>query len=115
MVGGLLGHWAVWTRRATQLLSRCHNEGASAELLQIGVEVTDCNAAFFDAANGFHGCIAGIHEVLRRNGLLEGIWCLEERETLSHGQYQEIDRVCRDYPHLHDDEFIQENLDRWLS
>jgi len=115
IVGGLLGHWAVWTRRATRLLSRCHNEGASADLLQIGVEVTDCNAAFFDAANGFHGCIAGIHEVLRRNGLLEGIWCLDERETLSPGQYQEIDRVCRTYPHLHDDEFIRENLDRWLS
>ncbi len=115
IVGGLLGHWAVWTRRATQLLSRCHSEGASADLLQVGVEVTDCNAAFFDAANGFQGCIAGIHEVLRRNGLLEGIWCLDERETLSPGQYQEIDRVCRSYPHLHDDEFIQENLDRWLS
>lgn len=115
IVGGLLGHWAVWTRRAAQLLSRCQKEGASADLLQLGVEVTDCNAAFFDAAHGFQGCIAGIHEVLRRNGLLEGIWCLDERETLSPGQYQEIDRVCRSYPHLHDDEFIQENLDRWLN
>lgn len=111
IVGGLLGHWAVWTRRAVELLNDCHHiikddEAIPSELLRRGVEITDCNAAFFDAANGFRGCIAGLHEVLRRQGLLEGIWCLNPSETLSPGQQDEIDRVYRAYPHLHDDEFI---------
>ena len=112
--GGLLGHWSVWTKSAVELLQRCQTEPASAELLQLGVEVTDCNAAFFDSANHFHGCIAGIHEVLRRQGLLQGIWCLDENEGLSPGQASEIDRVYQAYPHLNDDHFVAEHLDAWL-
>ena len=115
MVGGLLGHWSVWTRRAVELHARCRRADATPELLRLGAEVTDCNAAFFDAANGFRGCIAGLHEVLRRQGLLEGLWCLDENETLSPGQLAEIDRVHRAYPHLHDDDFVSENLHRWLK
>ncbi len=104
IVGGLLGHWSVWTRRAVELHERCRNADATPELLRLGAEITDCNAAFFDAANGFRGCIAGLHEVLRRQGLLEGLWCLDEHETLSPGQLPEIDRVSRAYPHLHDED-----------
>jgi dihydrodipicolinate synthase/N-acetylneuraminate lyase len=118
IVGGLLGHWAVWTRRAVELLERARAANASDEvsrLLAHGVRVTDCNAAFFDAANGFAGCIAGLHEVLRRQGLLEGIWTLDEGEALSPGQREEIDRVCRAYPELNDDAFVAANLDRWLA
>ena len=119
IVGGLLGHWAVWTKRAVELLERCHavarEQTIPADLLRLAVEVTDCNAAFFDAANGFRGCIAGIHEVLRRQGLLEGIWCLDPNETLSPGQAEEIDRVYRSYPHLNDDAFVAEHLHEWLS
>ncbi len=119
IVGGLLGHWAVWTKRAVELLDRCHavarEQTIPADLLRLAVEVTDCNAAFFDAANGFRGCIAGIHEVLRRQGLLEGIWCLDPNETLSPGQAEEIDRVYRSYPHLNDDAFVAEHLHEWLS
>lgn len=119
IVGGLLGHWAVWTKRAVELLERCHTaareETVPADLLRLAVEVTDCNAAFFDAANGFRGCIAGIHEVLRRQGLLEGIWCLDPDETLSPGQMEEIERVIRNYPHLNDDAFVAEHLHEWLS
>lgn len=119
IVGGLLGHWAVWTKRAVELLDRCHAvagaESIPADLLRLAVEVTDCNAAIFDAANGFKGCIAGIHEVLRRQGLLEGIWCLDPHETLSPGQAEEIDRVYRSYPHLNDDAFVAEHLHEWLS
>lgn len=88
--------------------------GATPELLRLAVAVTDSNAAFFDAAGGFAGCIAGLHEVLRRQGLLEGIWCLDEHETLSPGQAEEIDRVYRAYPHLNDDAFVHEHLDEWL-
>lgn len=108
IVGGLLGHWSVWTRRAVELLEQCRNADATPELLRLGIEVTDSNAVFFDAANGFRGCIAGLHEVLRRQGLLEGLWCLDEHETLSPGQMEEIDRVYRAYPHLNDDEFARE-------
>lgn len=120
IVGGLLGHWAVWTSNAVRLLRGCHAatasaEGISAELLRLGVEVTDCNAAVFDAAGGFAGVIAGVHEVLRRQGLLEGVWCLDPREALSRGQAEEIDRVCRAYPHLTDDPFVAEHLDEWLD
>lgn len=114
IIGGLLGHWSVWTKRAVELLDRCRRADATPELLRLGVEVTDSNAAFFDAANRFHGCIAGLHEVLRRQGLLEGIWCLDEHETLSPGQMQEIDRVYSAYPHLNDDEFIARHRDEWL-
>jgi len=114
IVGGLLGHWAVWTKRAVELLKECHRAEDGVALLRRGVEVTDSNAAFFDAANGFAGCIAGIHEVLRRQGLLEGIWCLDPNETLSPGQREEIDRVYRAYPHLNDDDFVREHLDQWL-
>ena len=114
IMGGLLGHWSVWTRRAAELLERCRNADATPEMLRLGVAVTDSNAAFFDAANGFRGCIAGLHEVLRRQGLLEGIWCLDEHETLSPGQMGEIDRVYRDCPHLNDDEFVARNRDEWL-
>ena len=115
VIGGLLGHWAVWTRRAVELLDRCRLAAASAEMLELGAAVTDCNAAFFDAANGYRGCIAGLHEVLRRQGLLEGLWCLDPEESLSPGQAAEIDRVYRDYPELNDDVFVRENLDRWLA
>lgn len=115
IVGGLLGHWSVWTKRAVEQLAFCRNVEASAAHLQLGVEVTDCNAAFFDAANGFRGCIAGLHEVLKRQGLLEGIWCLDEDETLSPGQQAEIDRVYASYPHLNDDPFVAEHRDQWLN
>jgi hypothetical protein len=117
--GGLLGHWSVWVKRAVELLQRIHAAAAAneipAELLALDAQVTDCNAAIFDAANGFHGVIAGCHEILRRQGLLEGIWCLDPKEILGPGQRQEIDRVCAAYPHLNDDEFVRVNLQRWLS
>jgi dihydrodipicolinate synthase/N-acetylneuraminate lyase len=119
IVGGLLGHWACWTKRAAELLDDInrlqHKDRIPTELLTLAAQVTDCNAALFDASNHFAGCIPGIHEVLRRQGLLEGIWCLDPNETLSPGQAEEIDRVCRDYPHLTDDEFVREHLDEWLS
>lgn len=115
IVGGLLGHWAVWTQKAVELLRRCQTGDGTADLLALGTQVTDSNAAFFDAANGFRGCIAGLHEVLRRQGLLEGIWCLDEQETLSPGQYEEISRVCDQYPHLADDDFVEMHRDKWLS
>jgi dihydrodipicolinate synthase/N-acetylneuraminate lyase len=118
IVGGLLGHWSVWTRRAIELLRDAHalrNKPIPPEMATRAVQVTDSNAAFFDAANGFHGCIAGLHEVLRRQGLLEGIWCLDPKEGLSPGQAEEIDRVYRAYPHLHDDAFVAEHRDAWLK
>jgi dihydrodipicolinate synthase/N-acetylneuraminate lyase len=114
IVGGLLGHWSVWTKRAVELLARCRQADASPDLMRLNVEVTDCNAAFFDAANGFRGCIAGLHEVLRRQGLLEGTWCLDQHETISPGQMAEIDRVYELYPHLNDDEFVASHRDSWL-
>jgi dihydrodipicolinate synthase/N-acetylneuraminate lyase len=119
IVGGLLGHWAVWTRRAVELHAECrrialNGQAVPARLLQRGVEVTDCNAAFFDAAHDFAGCIPGLHEVLRRQGLLAGTWCLDPTETLSPGQRREIDRVYRAYPHLNDDEFVNEHRDHWM-
>jgi hypothetical protein len=114
IAGGLLGHWAVWTRRAVELLQRVKQQPELQEALTLAIEITDSNAAFFDSANSFHGCIAGIHEVLRRQGLLAGCWCLNPKEELSPGQMAEIDRVYRAYPHLNDDAFVQENLDRWL-
>jgi hypothetical protein len=117
--GGLLGHWCVWTRRAAELLDRVHGtvarDGLEFDLLALDAAITDCNAAFFDVANGFRGCIAGCHEVLRRQGLLEGTWCLDPDEALSPGQSAEIDRVHADWPDLNDDEFVRANLDRWLA
>ena len=116
IVGGLLGHWSVWTRKAVELLDEVHRAGGpTPELLTRAIQITDSNAAFFDAANAFHGCIAGLHEVLRRQGLLEGIWCLDPNEGLSLGQKEEIDRVYAAYPHLHDDAFIEQHRDVWLA
>ena len=120
IVGGLLGHWSVWTRRAAELLEACHacvDSGGTPdrELLIQAAEVTDSNAAFFDAANGFAGCIAGLHEVLRRQGLLENIYCLNPAETLSPGQLEEINRVYLAYPHLNDDAFVAEHREKWLD
>jgi len=115
IVGGLLGHWAVWTRRAVELVERIHAEPECPGWLSRGIEVTDSNAAFFDTANQFAGCIAGLHEVLRRQGLLEGRWCLDPSEDLSPGQMEEIDRAYAAYPHLNDDDFVRENLDTWLK
>lgn len=107
IVGGLLGQWAVWTAAAVKLHERCRavsrEESIPADLLQLGVELIDVNAALFDAANGFTGCIAGIHEALRRQGLLDGLWLLDPEETLGPGQLAEIDRVWEAYPHLMDD------------
>ena len=118
--GGLLGHWSVWTKKAVELLERIHTVAdtdgpAPADLLALDARVTDCNAAFFDVANNFHGCIAGCHEVLRRQGLLEGIWCLDPAEGLSPGQAAEIDRVYATHPDLADDDFVIANRERWLS
>ncbi len=114
--GGLLGHWAVWTRSAVCQFEvvRTHAAKPTSQLLTLAQQITDANAALFDPAHQFHGCIAGIHEVLRRQGLLEGRWCLDAQEDLSPGQSEEIDRVCRAYPHLNDDEFVREHLDEWL-
>jgi hypothetical protein len=117
--GGLLGHWSVWVQKAVELLGRAHQAVATgtvpADLLALDSQVTDCNSAIFDVANKFHGVIAGCHEILRRQGLLEGIWCLDPKETLGPGQKEEIDRVCAAYPHLNDDAFVQQNLQRWLA
>ena len=143
--GGLLGHWAVWTKKATDWLSAAHTAmkapgptaeqlglppGTSSEefefssrcigfatddILPQAIAVTDCNAVFFDAANNFKGCIPGLHEVLRRQGLLEGLWCLDPKETLSPGQKKEIDRVYKAYPQLNDDAFVAKHRDKWLS
>jgi len=118
IVGGLLGHWAVWTRRSVALLEEAKAAWKEPVLdpswLTHAVKVTDANAALFDAANGFAGCIAGIHEILRRQGLLPGIWCLDPREGLSPGQAEEIDRVCQAYPEQTDDAFIEAHRDDWL-
>jgi hypothetical protein len=117
--GGLLGHWSVWTKRAVELLDRIHDaiekNAVTSELLALDSQVTDCNAALFDVAHDFHGCIAGCHEILRRQGLLQGIWCLDPNEGLSEGQAAELSRVQRDYPHLVDDDFVKANAERWLA
>jgi Dihydrodipicolinate synthetase family len=117
--GGLLGHWCVWTSRAVEQVARikaARREGVyDPALLTLDAAVTDCNSALFDVANGFKGCIAGVHEVLRRQGLLEGIWCLDPEESLSPGQAAEIDRVHAAYPELNDDAFVAANLERWLA
>ena len=114
--GGLLGQWAVWTSKAVGLLLRCKVAAGDevSALLALGAELTDANAALFDPAHGFAGCIPGIHEVLRRQGLLAGRWCLDPHEELSTGQMEEIDRVLSKYPHLTDDAFVAERRDLWL-
>jgi len=118
-VGGLLGHWSVWTSKAVKYFDICRKatlkDNLPFDLLALDGRVTDCNSAFFDAANNFKGCIAGCHEVLRRQGLLEDIWCLDPQEGLSPGQLQNIDRVYAAYPELNDDEFVQSNLNRWMA
>jgi len=118
--GGLLGHWCCWTRKAVELLREIHSltesdQSVPPELLTRAAQITDSNAAFFDPAHGFAGCIPGIHEVLHRQGLLPGIWCLNPKETLSPGQADEITRVHDAYPHLHDDDFVRANLEKWLA
>lgn len=117
IVGGLLGHWAVWTRTAVKLLEKIQKGGLKGNIqqqLDLANRITDSNAAFFDAANNFKGCIVGLHEVLRRQGLLEGLWTLNPDEKLLPGQKKEIDRVYEAYPDLNDDEFVAENLEKWL-
>jgi dihydrodipicolinate synthase/N-acetylneuraminate lyase len=109
-VGGLLGHWAVWTKSAVNLLKRIKRNENTETLLAEGVRITDMNAVIFDAANSFHGCIPGIHEILRRQGILDGIWCLNPHEKLSPGQMEEIDRICAAYPELMDDSFVKDFL-----
>ncbi len=117
IVGGLLGHWAVWTRSAVTLLENIQNgnlSGDTQQELSMGMQITDSNAAFFDAANNFKGCIVGLHEVLRRQGILEGVWTLNKDEGLTVKQKEEIDRVYEAYPHLNDDDFVAAHLDQWL-
>ena len=129
IVGGLLGHWAVWTRKAVALLDEIralYSPGDAAgdeedvrplplSLLTRAAEITDANAAFFDPQHHFAGCIAGLHEVLWRQGLMQGRWTLDPSEDLSPGQMEEISRVYAAYPHLHDDAFVQQHLDAWLA
>ncbi|HEA68674.1 MAG TPA: dihydrodipicolinate synthase family protein [Desulfobacterales bacterium] len=120
IVGGLLGHWSVWTNKAVELLKQIHaltknNSPILPQMLSLAQEITDANAAIFDAANNYAGCIPGIHEVLRRQGIFQGTWCLDENEVLSPGQTAEIDRVYSSYPHLNDDAFVSDNLERWLK
>lgn len=117
--GGLLGQWAVWTKRAVELLCdvqacRTGQTKCAIDILANSAALTDANAALFDVRNNFHGCIAGLHEILRRQGLLAGRWCLDPDEDLSPGQLEEIDRICASYPELNDDDFVEANLDHWL-
>lgn len=119
IVGGLLGHWSVWTKSAVDLLKQVQELTGNQlpippQMLSLAQEITDANAAIFDAANNYSGCIPGIHEVLRRQGLFRGIWCLDKGETLSPGQAEQIDRIYRSYPHLNDDAFVRDNLERWM-
>jgi hypothetical protein len=117
--GGLLGHWSVWTASAIKQFEMCratrNKNTVPSDLLALDARVTDCNGAFFDVAHDFHGCIAGCHEILRRQGLLEGIWCLDPNEGLSPGQMQEIDRVCEEHADLSDDDFVAAHLQKWLA
>ena len=113
--GGLLGHWSVWTRAAVSLLERIKAGKIDEDLLALDARITDCNSAFFDVAHDFAGCIPGCHEVLRRQGLLDGVWCLDPKEALSPGQSAEIDRVYREHADLADDAFVGANLERWLA
>ncbi len=116
--GGLLGHWAVWTKRAVEqleLIKSDESRDKTSEILTLGIKITDSNAAFFDVANNFKGCIVGLHEVLCRQGLLENLVTLNDDEVLTEGQRKEIDRVYKAYPELNDDDFVASNLNRWLS
>ena len=119
MVGGLLGQWAFWTQRAAELhakVQRLREDGAffPPDLLSLGAQITDANQAVFDVRHAFAGCLPGIHEMLRRSGLLAGRWCLDASLDLSPGQAEEIDRAVRFYPHLSDDEFVKEHFDDWI-
>ena len=118
--GGLLGQWAVWTKRAVELLDeikacRAREGNGAYTLLAQAAALTEANAALFDARHAFSGCIAGLHEILRRQGLLTGLWCLDPNEGLSPGQLDEIERVCGVYPHLQDDDFVAAHLADWLT
>jgi hypothetical protein len=117
--GGLLGHWSVWTQQAVRVFEQCRSaalgDTVPAELLSLDAAVTDCNSALFDVEHDFQGCIAGCHEILRRQGLLEGIWCLDPQEGLSPGQAQALDRVAREHSELTDDSFVRQHLARWLN
>ena len=117
--GGLLGHWSVWTANAIRQFEMCraarNKASVPADLLALDARVTDCNSAFFDVVHDFHGCIAGCHEVLRRQGLLDGLWCLDPAEGLSPGQIEQIDRVCNEHADLSDDDFVAANLEKWLA
>ena len=115
--GGLLGHWAVWTKKAVEQLNAiksANSQYKTSDLLTLGIKITDANAAFFDVANNFKGCIVGLHEVLRRQGLLDNLVTLND-EILAESQKNEIDRVYKSYPELNDDEFVKRNLNKWLS
>jgi len=118
IVGGLLGQWAVWTRSAVMLVAAARAARAAGSvpevLLREGAALTDANSALFDVRHGFAGCITGIHELLRRQGLLAGTWCIDPNEGLSPGQMAEIDRVVALHPQLADDAFVAEHLDEWL-
>jgi len=117
--GGLLGHWSVWTKKAVEIFDKLkkekNNDVISTELLTLAAEVTDTNSAFFDTANNFKGCIAGLHEVLKNQGLMKNIYCLNPEETMSEGQKEEIKRVYKMYPYLNDDDFIKENIEKWKN
>jgi dihydrodipicolinate synthase/N-acetylneuraminate lyase len=118
--GALLGQFANWTYKAVEILERTKSARVGQQqnvldLLALGQQLTDANSAIFDFANGYRGCIPGIHEILRRQGLLKGRWCLDPHEDLSGGQSEEIDRILRSYPHLTDDEFVASHIDEWLS
>jgi dihydrodipicolinate synthase/N-acetylneuraminate lyase len=118
ITGGLLGHWAVWTHSAVKILKSVHEGKFDKDVkstLILANKITDSNAAFFDAKNNFAGCITGLHEVLRRQGLLEGLWTLDPEEVLSPGQKEEIDRIYAGYPELNDDNFVSENIHNWLT
>lgn len=117
--GGLLGHWSVWTHRAVEqyglLRDAASGDAVAIDALALDSRVTDANGAIYDALNDFDGCIPGCMEVLRRQGLLEGVWCLDPAEALSPGQLAEIDRVYAEHPDLSDDEFVTSHLSRWLT
>jgi dihydrodipicolinate synthase/N-acetylneuraminate lyase len=117
--GGLLGHWSVWTATAVRHFEMCRaargHDTLPADLLALDARITDCNSAFFDVANNFHGCIAGCHEILRRQGLMESTRCLDPTEGLSPGQMAEIDRVCREHADLCDDAFVAARLQKWMA
>lgn len=120
IVGGLLGQWGVWTKNAVTTLAeikelRHSGEKLSANWLTKNTILTEANSVIFDSANDFAGCIPGIMEVLRRVGLTPSNRCLNPDEQLSPGQAEELDRIEKTYPHLNDNVFVAENLDRWLA